>query len=248
MQSYQQIAPEVNVTGTIQQLPRILQAIERGEFLPPHSYHLRGRMGQVLGISGSSLCYPMKHSSNTEQLKKWLLEVEDKRFYQHGALDFKGILRAIVRNLGAGKVAQGGSTITQQLARTLFLEPSRTWIRKLTEAIIAFKLEKHLTKDEILDAYCNFVYMGRGSRGFEAASRVIYRKPFGSLEQDKIPSLIGLLGAPERFHPESNEKKFWNRADQKARSLGMSVERISLNPICVSRTFGKRIENVVQGC
>jgi penicillin-binding protein 1A len=188
----------------------------------------------------------MKHSSNAEQLKKWLLEVEDKRFYQHGALDIKGILRAIVRNLGAGKVAQGGSTITQQLARTLFLDPSRTWIRKLTEAIIAFKLEKHLTKDEILNAYCDFVYMGRGSRGFEAASRVVYRKPFGSLEQDKIPSLIGLLGAPERFHPESNEKKFWNRADQKARSLGMSVERVSLNPICLSRTFNKRIENVVQ--
>jgi len=214
--------------------------------LPFHSFHLRGRSGQFLGIAGDSLCYPLRHSSNTVQLKKWLLESEDKRFFLHGALDFRGILRAVVKNLRAGKIAQGGSTITQQLARTLFLDPSRTWTRKLAEVIVAFKLEKHLTKDEILDAYCDFVYMGRGSRGFEAASRVIFRKPFSSLEPDKIPALIGLLGAPERFHPENSENRFWARAEQKARSLGAGVERAPLNPVRVARTLNRRIENVAR--
>lgn len=220
--------------------------IERGVFLPVHSYHLRGRNGQMLGITGESLCYPLKHSSNATQLRKWLIEVEDRRFYQHGAIDWKSILRAIVKNMGAGKITQGGSTITQQLARTLFLDTSRTWIRKLAETIIAFKLERHLTKDEILDAYCDFVYMGRGSRGFEAASRVVFRKSFNNLSPNEIPALVGLLGAPERFHPGNDEKKFWVRAEQKARSLGTDVKKFPLNPIHVSRTFNKRVENVAR--
>ena len=210
----------MSAIGAIWRLPGIFKLIERGEFLPFHSYHMRGRKGRLLAITGGGLCYPIKPSSNTAQLKKLLLEVEDRRFYQHGAIDYKSILRAIVKNLSAWKVTQGGSTITQQLARTLFLDSSRTWTRKLTEAVIAFKLEKHLTKEQILDAYCNFVYMGRGCRGFEAASRVIYRKSFRSLAPDQIPALIGLLGAPERFHPENNEQKFWVRAEQKTRSLG----------------------------
>lgn len=236
----------MNAIGTIWRLPEILQRIERGEFLPLHSYHLRGRKGKLLGIVGDSLCYPLQHSRNSELLKKWLLKVEDKRFYQHGAIDCKGVVRAIVRNLVAGKLAQGGSTITQQLARTLFLDPSRTWIRKLAETVIAFKLERRLTKDQILDAYCDFAYMGRGSRGFEAAARVVYRKPFRNLAPGQIPALIGLLGAPERFHPENNENRFWVRAGQKARTLGVGFERTPVNPIRISRTFSKRIESVVR--
>lgn len=231
---------------TIQRLPEIFDLIERGVFLPIHSYHLRGRKGQVLGITGEYLCYPLKRSGNSSQLKKWIVEVEDRRFYQHGAVDWKGIVRAIVKNLKAGKITQGGSTITQQLARTLFLDASRTWIRKIAETLIAFKLEKHLTKEEILSAYCDFVYMGRGSRGFEAASRVVYRKSFDNLEPSNIPALVGLLGAPEKFHPGNDEKKFWIRAGQKARSLGANVSQVPLNPMRVSRTLTKRIENVVK--
>lgn len=236
----------MNAILTIRRLPGIFDLIQRGDFLPAHSYHLRGRKGRVLGITGDNLCYPLKNSGNATQLKKWLVEVEDKRFYQHGAVDWKGVLRAIVKNTKAGKITQGGSTITQQLARTLFLDASRTWIRKVAETIIAFKLEKHLTKEEILNAYCDFVYMGRGSRGFEAASRVLYRRSFDSLAPSKIPPLVGLLGAPEKFHPGSDEKKFWNRAGQKARSLGMDVNKVPLNPIRVSRSFSRRIENVVK--
>lgn len=236
----------MNTIGAIRQLPDIFQAIERGDFLPLHTYHVRGRNGRLLGIVGDELCYPLQPSRNSELLKKWLLEVEDKRFYQHGAIDFKGIVRATFRNLIAGRIAQGGSTITQQLARTLFLDPSRTWIRKLSETVIALKLERHLTKDQILDAYCDFAYMGRGSRGFEAAARVVYRKPFRNLEPDQIPALIGLLGAPERFHPKNNEDRFWIRAKQKARTLGVEVTNGPINPIGISRTPNKRIESKVR--
>ena len=232
----------MNAVGTICRLPEIFRHIEHGGFQPSFSHHVRGRRGQLLGITGNSLCYPLEQSRNADQLKRLLLEVEDQRFYRHGAVDYKGILRAIIRNLRAGKVHQGGSTITQQLARTLFLDPSRTWLRKLTETIIAFKLEKHLTKEQILDAYCNSVYMGRGSRGFEAASRIIFRKSFKNLAPEQIPSLIGLLGAPERFHPGNSEQKFWDRAAHKARSLGMREEKVPLNPVRITRTPYRRIE------
>ena len=88
--------------------------------------------------------------------------------------------------------------------------------------------------------------MGRGSRGFEAASRVVYRKSFDSLTPSNIPALVGLLGAPEKFHPGNDEKKFWVRAEQKARTLGSEVKSIPLNPMRLSRTFSKRIENAVK--
>lgn len=236
----------MSVIATFQRIPGIFAKIERGDFLPACSYHLKGRKGHVLGISGESLIYPLKDSRNAAQLKRWLVQVEDKRFYRHGAIDQKGILRAILRNLKVGRISQGGSTITQQLARSLFLDSSRTWTRKLAETIIAFKLEKHLTKDQLLNAYCDTVYMGRGSRGFEAASRLVYRKSFANLEPEKIVGLIGLLGAPERFHPENNEKMFWLRAEQKALGLGIQTQKIPLNPIHVSRTRGKRLEHAVR--
>lgn len=129
----------MNAISAIRQLPYIFQTIERGDFLPLHSYHVRGRQGKLLGIVGEGLCYPLQLSQNSVLLKKWILEVEDKRFYEHGAIDYKGIIRAIFRNLIVGKITQGGSTITQQLARTLFLYPSRTWSRKLCEAVIALR-------------------------------------------------------------------------------------------------------------
>lgn len=236
----------MNAISTFQRLPGIFAKIERGDFLPACSYHLKGRKGHVLGITGESLSYPLKKSKNAAQLKRWLIQVEDKRFHRHGAIDGMGILRAILKNFKAGRITQGGSTITQQLARSLFLDSSRTWTRKLAETIIAIKLEKHLTKDQILDAYCNSVYMGRGSRGFEAASRLVYRKSFEDLEPEKIVGLIGLLGAPERFRPENDEKMFWIRAQKKARDLGVQAKKTPLNPIHVSRLFGKRIEHAVR--
>jgi penicillin-binding protein 1A len=238
---------KMNAISAISLLPGIFRQIERGNFLPTHSYHVRGRKGKVLGIGGESLCYPLMSSHNAEVLKRLLVDVEDKRFYQHGAIDFKAILRAVVKNCFAKKITQGGSTITQQLARSLFLSPSRTWTRKLTETFIAFKLERHLTKDQILDAYCDFVYTGRGSRGFEAASRMIFRKPFRSLSPDRIPALIGLLGAPEKFHPGNNEQRFWARAEQKGRGLNILVDKSPLNPMCLPRMMGQRIAKIAFG-
>lgn len=238
----------MSTLSSIYQLPAILRRIEKGDFLPPYSYHLRGRRGRLLAISGGGLCYPLEPSGNERLLKEILLDVEDKRFYQHGAIDVKGIIRAGLTNLRAGRVMQGGSTITQQLARTLFLDTSRTWLRKFAEAIIAFKMEKHLSKEEIIDAYCNFVYMGKGTWGFEAASRVIYRRPFRSLSRSEIPGLVGLLGAPERFRPEANEDGYWHRAEQKAKqgNLDITVKRARLNPIRVSRVFNNRLENATR--
>lgn len=233
----------MKILETIQALSRTFRSIETGEFAPSYSHHLHSRNGKLLGISGGSLCYPITNSDNYRTLIEWILQTEDKRFYEHGALDYKGILRALSENIKFRRIKQGGSTISQQLARTLFLDSSRTWSRKIIEALIAFKLEKQLTKDEILKHYCDFVYMGRGTRGFEAASRVIYRKRFNSLNKSEIASLIGLLGGPNRFHPSRSEASFWNRAETKARHLGEHIEAKHTNPVQLLRAGKRSFEN-----
>ena len=105
-----------------------------------------------------------------------VLAIEDRRFYQHFGLDPIGLARAVVRNTLEGRVVQGGSTITQQLAKNLFLSRERTLKRKIQEALLALWLEQKLTKDEILSAYLNRVYLGSGTYGIEAASQTYFNK------------------------------------------------------------------------
>ena len=101
---------------------------------------------------------------------------EDARFFQHEGLDLVGILRAFVKNMIAGEIVQGGSTITQQVARSLYLSPERTFIRKIREAILAWKIDRYLKKHEILELYLNHIYLGHGAYGIEAASQSYFGK------------------------------------------------------------------------
>lgn len=117
-----------------------------------------------------------------------VLSIEDRHFYQHGALDYTSMLRALKQNIEAGKIVAGGSTITQQLVKTLFLGPERTYRRKIQEAAIAIWLERHLTKDEILTSYLNNVYLGSGATGFPAAARVYFDKDVRDLS---VPEDLG---------------------------------------------------------
>ena len=106
------------------------------------------------------------------KLRQAIIAAEDARFYEHGALDLKGIARAAVRNLMSGSVKEGGSTITQQLAKTLFLSHERTIGRKMKELQLAGELEQSYTKDQILEMYLNSIYFGHGAYGAEAAARI----------------------------------------------------------------------------
>ncbi|MGZ9097100.1 MAG: transglycosylase domain-containing protein [Micavibrio sp.] len=142
-----------------------------------------------------------------------VLAIEDRRFYNHFGLDPIGLMRAIVRNAVAGRVVQGGSTITQQLAKNLFLSRERTLKRKIQEALLALWLEAKLSKDQILSAYLNRVYLGSGTYGIEAASQTYFNKSARDITLRESAILAGLLKAPSRYSPLSNPKLSQERAD-----------------------------------
>jgi penicillin-binding protein 1A len=133
-----------------------------------------------------------------------LLATEDRRFYEHFGIDPLGIGRAMLVNLRHGRFVQGGSTLTQQLAKNLFLTRERTIKRKVQEALLSLWLENTLTKDDILTAYLNRVYFGSGAYGIEAASQLYYSKPATQLTVNEAALLVGLLKAPSRYSPLNN--------------------------------------------
>lgn len=147
-----------------------------------------------------------------KNLANAILATEDRRFYYHFGLDPIGLIRAITVNVTKKGVVQGGSTITQQLAKNLFLSQERTLKRKIQEALLAMWLEYKLTKDEILASYMNRVYLGAGTYGAEAASRVYFKKPASDISLQQAAILAGLLKAPSRYSPLSNPIEAEKRA------------------------------------
>src|SRR3954447_26864431 len=129
------------------------------------------------------------------QLIHAFLAAEDRRFYEHRGIDYRGILRALGANVRAGEVAQGGSTITQQVAKS-FLSTERTIQRKIREAILARRLERQYSKREILTLYLNQVFLGHGAYGVAAAARIYFDKPIDDLDVGEMALLAGLVRAP----------------------------------------------------
>jgi len=147
------------------------------------------------------------------QLVKAFLAAEDRRFYEHQGLDYRGIGRALTANLRAGVVAQGGSTITQQVAKS-FLSTERTLQRKIREAILARRLERHFSKRDILTLYLNQIFLGHGAYGVGAAARRYFDKAVGDLDLGEMALLAGLARAPSRFSPLTNLEAARARRDQ----------------------------------
>lgn len=133
-----------------------------------------------------------------------ILATEDRRFYTHFGIDLLGIARAFVTNIIEGRTVQGGSTITQQLAKNLFLSHERSLKRKIQEVLLALWLERNFNKDEILTAYINRVYFGSGAYGIDAASRTYFDKPASQLSMQESALIAGLLKAPSRYSPKNN--------------------------------------------
>ncbi len=143
------------------------------------------------------------------------LATEDARFYSHSAVDLRGIARAIVHNLGKKNlVGQGGSTITQQLARNLYLTNQKTARRKVEEILLADRIEKRYSKHDILEAYLNTIYYGNGCYGVEAASRAYFHKPASQLELGEAALLAGLPQRPAAYSPLSNPKEALDRRSE----------------------------------
>ena len=137
-------------------------------------------------------------------LPQAVIAIEDRRFYEHGGMDVMGVIRALWRNITAGRFSQGGSTITQQLAKIAFLTPQKTLKRKAQELFLAFRLEREFSKDEILTLYLNRVYLGAGSYGVDAAARRYFAKPAGAVSLAEAALLAGLLKAPSRLSPAND--------------------------------------------
>ncbi|MCJ7618358.1 MAG: PBP1A family penicillin-binding protein [Desulfobacterales bacterium] len=141
-----------------------------------------------------------------EYLKKAIVATEDRNFYRHSGVDLKGIARAIIKDIWAGKFVEGASTITQQLTKTLFLNPQKTIGRKLKEAFLAFQLERRYTKDEILELYLNQVYFGSGAYGVESAARIFFEKSVKDLTLAECSLVSAMPKAPSRFSPLVNQE------------------------------------------
>lgn len=135
-----------------------------------------------------------------------LIAIEDRRFYSHFGVDPIGLARALVTNIAAGHTVAGGSTITQQLAKNLFLSPERTIERKVQEVLLALWLEHKFTKEQILEMYLNRVYFGAGAYGVQAAARTYFHEPAKDVTLDQAALLAGLLKAPSRLSPQNDPK------------------------------------------
>ena len=157
---------------------------------------VEGSDGQPLGRIGPLKMTDVTRREFSEHLIQAVLAIEDRRFYNHFGIDLIGIARAAQRNTIAGEIVEGGSTISQQLVRTLYLDRKRTFTRKLREAAAAIQLERRHSKDEILARYLNSVYMGADAQGVPAAARLYFHKNVSELTLPEAAMLAGIIRAP----------------------------------------------------
>ena len=162
---------------------------------------------------------PIAISEMPKHLKQAFIAIEDVRFYDHVGVDVKGIARAVYRNAMRQSLAEGASTITQQLARNLFLSPTKNLKRKIEEAIIAVNIERTYSKDEILNMYLNLIYLGEGAYGVEAASYTYFHKKARDLSIAESATLASLTKSPSRSSPFKNVQKATDRRNLVLRKM-----------------------------
>ncbi len=170
--------------------------------------------GSLLATFGDLFGQPVHLKDLPAYVPAAVLATEDRRFYHHYGIDPVGLVRALVVNARAGHVVQGGSTLTQQLAKNLFLTPDRTVRRKIQECLLALWLEHKFSKDQILEIYLNRVYLGAGSYGVDAAAERYFSKPARELTVYEAAVIAGLLKAPTRFSPARDQARAAERAHQ----------------------------------
>lgn len=175
---------------------------------------LQTENGDIVGSSGHIYGEYVRYNNIPRDLIKAVIATEDRNFFRHFGIDPWGLLRAMVANMRAGRIVQGGSTITQQLAKNVFLTPERSLKRKVQELIIALALERKYSKEQIITVYLNRVYFGAGTYGIDAASRRYFDKPAKKLLLPESALIAGLLKAPSRYAPTSSRKLATGRARQ----------------------------------
>jgi penicillin-binding protein 1A len=182
-------------------------------FKPSALSRVYDRNGVLLAEFYAEKRDPVPLSSIPEALTMALLETEDRKFYAHSGVDLRGIARALIRDILAGEFIEGASTLTQQLAKTLFLTSNKTLLRKIQEAVLAFQLERRYTKDEILEFYLNQVYFGSGAYGVESAARIFFGKHVGDLTLAECALIAAMPRSPSRYSPLVNPELARTRRD-----------------------------------
>lgn len=205
------------------------------------------RSGALIAVRGSQMAPPVDLGALPDYVPAAFVAIEDRRFWIHPGFDPIGITRAMASNLKAGRVVQGGSTITQQLAKNLFLTRDQNLKRKVQELMLAVWLEVKFSKEEILALYLNRVYFGAGAYGIEAASQRYFDKPAERLTVGEAALLAGLLKGPSRYSPVSETERAANRATVVLNSMvdtGTITEAqrdaAVAEPVRVSRTLASQ--------
>src|SRR5574343_463971 len=160
--------------------------------------------GHLIGEFGEERRAVVHMQNVPDVMKQAILSAEDDRFYQHGGIDYAGVLRAAGANLLGGGKRQGASTITQQVARNFFLTGEKTYTRKLYEALLSFKIESNLSKDQIFELYINQIFLGQRAYGFAAAAQIYFGKPLKDISIAEAAMLAGLPKAPSAYNPVVN--------------------------------------------
>ena len=192
-----------------QDLPQLPQNLEHINLsLPTEIYSSDGERIKILGER-----HPIVLEDISPFFTKAIIGVEDSRFYRHSGIDHKGLMRALWTNLRQKRIAQGGSTITQQLSKNLFFSFERNWVRKIKELLIAFQLEATFSKEQILEAYCNQIYFGSGAYGVEEAAQVYFGKRAKDLTLLQAALLAGLPNSPNNANPFSHYERALQRTN-----------------------------------
>jgi penicillin-binding protein 1A len=197
-------------------LPSIKKLTQQTE---SHTVTVVATDGSLLAKRGSTYGDELSFEEFPPHLIQAVMAIEDRRFFYHWGLDPIGLMRAMAVNISTGKVVQGGSTVTQQLAKVVFLSPERTLKRKVQELLLSFWLELRYSKHEIMSMYLNRVYLGGGYYGVDAASRGYFGKSARWVNLGESALLAGLLKAPSRYSPFSNPELSLKRADQVIASM-----------------------------
>ena len=159
------------------------------------------RDGKLIAQFGEQRRTPLRRDQLPERMVQAFLASEDKRFHEHTGVDWQGLTRAVLHLVRTGEKGPGGSTITMQVARNFFLGREKTYIRKLNEILLALKIEREFTKDEILELYANKIFLGQRAYGVGAAAEVYYGRPVMELTLAQIAMIAGLPKAPSRYNP-----------------------------------------------
>ena len=177
------------------------------DYKPKQPLRIYSSDGALLGEFGEERRAFVPIGNVPQRMKQAIIAAEDERFYQHGGVDTLGILRAAAANLVSGGAKEGASTITMQVARNFFLSREKTLTRKMSEVLLAMKIEHNLSKDKILELYINQIYLGQRAYGFEAAARTYFGKPMDKLSLAETAMLAGLPKGPSLYNPVINPQR-----------------------------------------